>query len=235
MIINHKYKFIFLRTKKTAGTSLEIYLSQFCGKDDVISPDDWEAEKMKNELGQKSRNYQLPFREYNLSDWKILLRNFSRKNVRNKYYNHMSAEELKKNVPPEIWNNYYIFCFERNPFEKAVSAFHYHLRVHDLKIQYYPFKNFLNDHNYYRNFHRYSINDKVVINVFQYDKINETIYSLLKKFGIENAPKIPFAKAQDKKRNHYSSYYDAGTKKIVEQNCYNEIEQFGYLFHELKN
>ncbi|MEL6382956.1 MAG: chondroitin 4-O-sulfotransferase, partial [Cyanobacteria bacterium J06626_18] len=31
MIISHEYKFIFLKTRKTAGTSIEIALSKFCG------------------------------------------------------------------------------------------------------------------------------------------------------------------------------------------------------------
>jgi len=38
MIISHKYKFIFVKTAKTAGTSIEIFLSQHCGPMDVITP-----------------------------------------------------------------------------------------------------------------------------------------------------------------------------------------------------
>ncbi|MEM7193183.1 MAG: hypothetical protein AAF405_10065, partial [Pseudomonadota bacterium] len=38
MIISHKHKFIFLKTKKTAGTSVELALSQICGESDVITP-----------------------------------------------------------------------------------------------------------------------------------------------------------------------------------------------------
>ena len=38
MIISHKKKFVFLRTTKTASSSLEIYLSQFCSKEDTITP-----------------------------------------------------------------------------------------------------------------------------------------------------------------------------------------------------
>lgn len=38
MIISHKYKFIFIKTYKTAGTSLEAYLSEHCGEDDVVTP-----------------------------------------------------------------------------------------------------------------------------------------------------------------------------------------------------
>ena len=38
MIISHKYRFIFIKTIKTAGTSIEAYLSPFCGPDDVLTP-----------------------------------------------------------------------------------------------------------------------------------------------------------------------------------------------------
>ena len=38
MIVSHKHKFIFLKTKKTAGTSIELALSRLCGPADVITP-----------------------------------------------------------------------------------------------------------------------------------------------------------------------------------------------------
>lgn len=38
MIISHKHKFIFIKTVKTAGTSIEIFLSQQCGLSDVVTP-----------------------------------------------------------------------------------------------------------------------------------------------------------------------------------------------------
>ena len=38
MIISHKYRFIFVKTLKTAGTSIEVFLSQHCGPLDVLTP-----------------------------------------------------------------------------------------------------------------------------------------------------------------------------------------------------
>lgn len=53
MIISHKHKFIFIKTYKTAGTSLEAYLSEFCGESDVLTPiyPPVEGHRARNESG----------------------------------------------------------------------------------------------------------------------------------------------------------------------------------------
>jgi hypothetical protein len=38
MIISHKHKFIFLKTRKTASTSTEFALNEICGPEDVVTP-----------------------------------------------------------------------------------------------------------------------------------------------------------------------------------------------------
>ena len=51
-IISYNKNFIFIKSSKTAGTSMEIALSKFCGTEDVIAPLDSFAEDMR-----KSENY----------------------------------------------------------------------------------------------------------------------------------------------------------------------------------
>ena len=92
MILSHEHKFIFLRTKKTAGTSIELALSDLCGPDDIITPLTGEDEARR--AGRRgAQNWRLH------SWWKsprLLKRawfKFSAKDYG--FYNHMKAEEMR--------------------------------------------------------------------------------------------------------------------------------------------
>jgi len=39
MIVSRRHRFIFIKTHKTAGTSIEISLSRYCGASDIVSKD----------------------------------------------------------------------------------------------------------------------------------------------------------------------------------------------------
>ena len=70
MIISHKYKFIFLKTSKTAGTSIEIALSKFCGENDIITPISKEDELLRKELKYRGpQNHQFSFYDYTFIDY----------------------------------------------------------------------------------------------------------------------------------------------------------------------
>ncbi|MDR5638173.1 MULTISPECIES: sulfotransferase family 2 domain-containing protein [unclassified Thermosynechococcus] len=121
MIINHTYRFIFLKTRKTAGTSIEIALSQFCGSQDVITPIRWQDERIRRQLGYpEPRNFRAPLVDYRLSDWLALFYQGSKR----KCNNHFTAAEVNNAINPDIWHNYFKFCFERNPFDKAISRYY---------------------------------------------------------------------------------------------------------------
>ena len=62
MIISHSKKFIFLRTIKTASSSIEIFLSQFCEKDDILTElfkDEEKFKKKNNLIGKRNSNIKL--------------------------------------------------------------------------------------------------------------------------------------------------------------------------------
>ena len=65
MIVSHKNKFIFLKTRKTAGSSIEIALSKHCGPEDIITQIAPSEEKMRLDMGYRGRqNTQIPISMY---------------------------------------------------------------------------------------------------------------------------------------------------------------------------
>lgn len=97
-IISFRYNFIFLKTRKTAGTSIEIDLSQIIEDDAIVTPISPPA------AGHRPRNYSTA------SD--------------GDYYNHMSAVEIRTMLGAEVFDGMYKFCLEREPVSKCISHFH---------------------------------------------------------------------------------------------------------------
>lgn len=121
MILSHDYRFIFVKPKKVAGTSLEILLSQFCGPDDIITPITEKDEATRARLGFPGpRNYRKRLRETNFDDWRRLV---LRRKEPLRFYNHISASEIRENIGGDIWNSYLKISIVRNPFDYAISRY----------------------------------------------------------------------------------------------------------------
>ncbi len=117
MIISHKYKFIFLKIAKTAGTSIEIALSKYCGADDIITPVSPEDEKTRRDLGYPGpQNYLSPIWDYGVRD---VAKRLLKGGKKARFKNHISAKKVKAYIGEQVWNSYYKFCFERNPLYTA--------------------------------------------------------------------------------------------------------------------
>lgn len=205
MIISHKHKFIFLKTHKTGGTSLQIALSSKCGGEDVISrlhPDD--NEELVKANGKGEQNTIVPLKYYNKRDWF----QFIVRGRRQHYSEHIDVGYLKRWIGEDVWNTYYKFCFERNPFEKVLS--YYYWRVRDSKITLDDFmeENLvqLSDVEIYTD--RRGI---IADDIFLYEKMDDVISKLEKKLGFL----IPLKKIKAKTgyRKERKSYEDEFTNE----------------------
>ena len=52
MIISHSHKFIFIKSEKTAGTSVEAALSEYCSGEDVVTSRSMTIRHNRNEKGK---------------------------------------------------------------------------------------------------------------------------------------------------------------------------------------
>ena len=129
-IISHSRKFIFVKTMKTAGTSLEMALSKYCSDGDILAPlgDPGEEDKRREIAGIGSRNYSRPLAEYRLQQ---RLQKLVRGRREVKYAEHAPAWQIRRRLGEDIWSDYFKFAVVRNPFDRCVSRFYYTTRWFD--------------------------------------------------------------------------------------------------------
>lgn len=200
MIISHRYRFIFLKTSKTAGTSIEIALSRFCGPDDVITPISEEDEVIRREHGGVGpQNYQGSAWQRSPSDWWKWLRG---KPVA-RFYNHIPARKVKRRVPADVWNGYFKFCICRNPWDRVISQ--YFWRNRDLPKKQWPsMSEFLRtrpvESLQRKGFKLYTLNGRVAVDrVCRYEDLAEELESVRQQIGLPEPLELPRAKGSHRR------------------------------------
>ncbi len=124
MIVNHKYKFIFLKTSKTAGSSTEAFLRRFCQEGDVVTPLDINEEQEIRSLGLcPATGYKKIRGKASIIDRIRIAYGHKRTLQRCCIFAHSSASEVKEYVGDEVWNSYYKFCTLRNPIDRVLSQY----------------------------------------------------------------------------------------------------------------
>ncbi|MFQ5644648.1 MAG: hypothetical protein ACE5FQ_13270 [Thiogranum sp.] len=206
MIISHKYRFIFIKTVKTASTSIEVYLSDKCGDEDVFTP------IHPSVSPHRARNYA-------------------------GFYNHMPSCELKTMLADEVWDGYFKFCVERNPWDKVLSLFHMLNYRSGFELS---FDQFLSEENRELektlNYPRYmdaAGKALIVDRVIRYENLDQELGEVFERLDIPYEGSLNvYAKTEMRTEDRlpYNEVYTDSQRHLVQRLFRKEIDLHGYVF-----
>lgn len=216
MLVSHTNKFIYIKTVKTAGTSIEVALQENC-----VAPGqtlDEATPMLESEYGIVGARGQNVGGE--------------------RWYNHMPAAAIRRQLPAEVWDGYCKICNIRNPWDKTVSW--YHFKNPDVKNK--PeaeivagFRRWLAEEDPARIGHDRGIyfiaGAPVADEYIRYETLSEDYSRICRKLGIVEHP-IPELKTaqRGKKDIPYQKYYDAELRDRIAALYDKEIGVFGWDF-----
>lgn len=223
MIISHTHQFIFIKTKKTAGTSIEAYLSDLLGNNDVITPIGVEEAT----AGHRPRNFAGPFSPISEAlgllrapeQWKSIdgggsIRSVGHAVKGKKFYNHISAYRARQRIGADLWKRYFTFAVERNPWDKAISQFYWKAR----RRPGYTFGDFVQEGDVAVNYPRYChprTGEIMVDRIVYYDRLNPELADLFDRLGVPFSGSLGI-RAKGSTRQDRKPYQQLFSEELVE-------------------
>lgn len=203
MIVSHKHQFIFIKNGKTAGTSIEVFLSGICAESDIVTPifPRVEPHRARNDEG---------------------------------FYNRMPGAEIRERLGDDIWNRYYKFCVERNPWDKAVSYYHMARQRAGGEL---TLDEYLAGDTFPINYPRYTEPDDpyriIVDRIIDFERLNEGLAEVFERVGVPfNGSLGVFAKSEYRTdRRPYQQILNPAQAQRIREIFAVEIDLHGYRFN----
>ena len=215
MIVSHKHRFIFLRTEKTASTSLFDALHPHLGPDDFVADLERPAWSKYSPIHHGALKRPFP-RLFGL-------------------HPHATAAQARAVVGRDLFERYFTFAVERNPWDRQVSLYTHREwkkgkgpENFDRDMRSLRYRN--TEYCRLNNWAMYAIGGNVVLDkVYDYDHLDEALGDLARRFGIDGFD-MPRRREYVSNRPHYSTYYTDYTRDLVARWYRREIAALGYRF-----
>ncbi|MBD3896213.1 hypothetical protein IEI94_10160 [Halomonas sp. ML-15] len=247
MILSEKHKFVFIKGRKVASTSVEVMLSKICGPDDIITPITPIDERRRLlDGGRVAQNYGADASElsFYINELKCKpVEEVSKLKVpKGKYRNHMSLRGViyKYGAVPESWD---ILAVERCPYNKIISLANMSLRfgdyrktgkemVSDLDSLRAQISKMLEDDSVLevRNIDLYrNKSSNVDVTFLRYENLKKDVERVLSGFDIEDYPKLDhFKKGMAGKKINICELFSKSQLIKVNELFEDEFKEFGY-------
>lgn len=217
MLVSHKYKFIFIKTIKTAGTSTEIFLEPYCisnleekhARNMIKTDEGIVGTRMNQFLAEKSE-----------------------------FYNHMSPLEIKQKLGESVFNGYLKIANIRNPFDMLVSHYYFKPTYNLYTQKNLSFTDYILKTDVVVSLsEKYKqllfIEDKFIIdNVIRYETLRSDLTNLINKLKLpkQNRKLSNYKQSKERYGIPYQKFYNIETIEMVEDNFKFYLDLFDYKF-----
>ena len=241
VLVSHRKRFIYLKTEKTAGTSVETFFEPYC------FPEGAWTESLRRDATVGPEGI-------------VGRRAFGRTEVGAEppaWFNHMPAAQIRAQLGNDVWASYFKFANIRNPFDKLVSAFHmlkanaaqepalfrFRRRIAGLRGRGQPldrargrseieqFRGWVSHGGHMNDRDAYVIDGEVCVDYFiRYEHLNEDVLHVCELLGVASG-QMALPRHRTDTRHHripVRDYYDGATERTVRKRYALEFELFGY-------
>lgn len=156
---------------------------------------------------------------------------------------HRHIETINSNRKPPNCNQYFKFTFVRNPWDRIVSCYHNKVlkkwptfkECFDKSFE--DFVDYIDKQDLVKADRHIRLQTKLLPVkdldfIGRFEQFEEDLKLVLDKIGIEGYEIEHRNKSVHK---HYSAYYTARTREIIERKYKKDIETFGYTFEDVEN
>ncbi|HLT02645.1 MAG TPA: hypothetical protein VK001_10710 [Geminicoccaceae bacterium] len=238
MIASFTHDFIFIKTRKTAGTSVEIVLSAWCSGRDICTPISADDEILRRRYGGAPRNFHRNAAAEAIYRWavetqnaKIIAWTYERIRKGLAFHNHMPAAAVRAALP-DLWRRAYKFTIDRHPYETVVSlAWFWIGRYFNGDASRLPeaIERAIEQARY-DNSALYAEDRALLVDeVIPYESLWPRMEEIASRFGQSLPAALPLAKARSRlDRTPAREVLTAGQKARIAERCALAFDLFGY-------
>ena len=231
-IISHHLGAVFVKTRKVGGSSVEAAMSTRCGSRDVITPllGAGEEQIRRNVGGRGPQHYKRPWHQLRKRHLMRMLKQRRRSTL---VRDHELATRIRALLGGEVWDSYFSFTIERNPWDKAVSCYYWTRFVHGERVG--DFSSWLRSapRKHITSFDMYSDGDEIIVDrVLRYERLRDELVTVWTRLGVTPPPEPPRLKSRMRPAStkDWRVVYTDDDAAFVADVCRHEIRIFGYTF-----
>jgi hypothetical protein len=223
MIISHERRFILVKSRKTASTSIERAIIPQLGRNDV-----WTPISIPPVAGQ---NYYSRWPvDVLTAKWEMFRDLVGRDSALHHrfYFDHMPLARIRRTLPAGQFSAYRKYAFDRNPWDFLVSFYSYRKRKGE--VANWDFDRFLHEFPIVQNRALYTENGAVIADrVFRFEELSGALQAIAAETGL-GFDALPEDKRSYRAGSEYRSFYSASSRDLVGQRWAETIALLGYDF-----